>query len=81
MSTIRSIAAGTALVFAVGAFSTGAGAMSESVLPGTGIHIGDVNPELTLDEMNCISSDLRATNSIPCSSKGTNWGKPKKRKK
>lgn len=30
----------------------------------------------SLEEMNCMSTDLRVTNSIPCSSKGSNPGRP-----
>ena len=78
MMMIRSIAVVAA--FAFGA-STSVWAAAEPA-PGEAVtKSANVRLALTLDEMNCISSDLQVTNSIPCSKKGTNWGKPKKKRR
>ena len=53
----------------------------ESPVSDTEVNPADPTLGLTLDEMNCISSDSQVTNSIPCSTKGTNWGKPAKKRR
>lgn len=74
------VAVAAAFGIVSGAASTSAPASQETTSRNMIVNGEGMKLAFTLDEMNCFSSDLQVTNSMPCSKKGTNWGKPSGKK-